>query len=276
MNKILWFINENTINITYKNKAKAAIKKLPFAHSSSKYLLQSKSDNHIGYAYIFKQKNLLNKKEQYGYLRELIMKAIDETGTKIFALLGVEAFMMGYVLNDFKNQFISGAELMSAIFIATLEGLAHSNKICFVIDQYTRLFYYNKIFELFGDISILCENVESIDEYVRTIYENTATSIYVTSNPAILHETDIVFYVSANKNYSTYLTAHNTVLDVFNIIDQSRGANLIHSPSFMDFYDRRITGILLNDMTINASCAQSLLYALDIKFNEYDKEIKLL
>ncbi len=277
MNKILWFINENSIHITYKNKAKAALKKIHFNDNSiSKYLLKNKSDNDIGYAYVFKEKNLVNKKEQYSHLRELIIKAMNDTGIKNFSLLGMESVIMGYALNDFKNQFISGAELTSEIFINTLDGLLHDYKICFVIDQYIGLFYYNKIFELFGQISILCESKNLIEEYIQTIYENTATSIYVTNNPKILKESNIIFYASTNIDYSNYFTSNNIILDLLNMIDENHSGKLIKSPFFMDFYDHRISGILLTDMIINASCAQSLLHVLDINLNEYDKEIKLL
>lgn len=277
MNKILWFINESAIDITYKNKAKAVLKKIPFNNNTtSKYLLKSKSNEHIGYAYIFKEKMLLNKSDQYNSLKELITKGIEETNINIFALLGVEPVMTAYTLNDFKNQFISGVELMCEVFINTLNGLLHKNKICLVIDRYVGLLNYGKIFELFGEISILCENYEAIEEYVRIIYENTATSIYITKNPAVLKQADIVLYSSANKNYINYLNANNIVLDLLGIIDEYYDAKLIKPPAFMDFYNDRISGILINNMVINTSCAQSLLYALNMDFIEYSKEIKLI
>lgn len=277
MNKILWFINESAIDITYKNRAKAVLKKIPFNNNAtSKYLLKSKSNEHIGYAYIFKEKMLLNKSDQYNSLKELITKGIEETNINAFALLGVEPMMAAYTLNDFKNQFISGIELMCEVFISALNGLLHKNRICLVIDRYVGLLNYGKIFELFGEISILCENYETIEEYVRIIYENTATSIYITKNPAILKQADIVFYGSANKNYVNYLNANNIVLDLLDIIDEYYDAKLIKPPAFMDFYNDRISGILINNMIINTSCAQSLLYALNMDFIEYSKEIKLI
>jgi hypothetical protein len=165
---------------------------------------------------------------------------------------------------------------MCEVFISTLNGLLHKNRICLVIDRYVGLLNYGKIFELFGEISILCEDYEAIEEYVRIIYENTATSIYITKNPAILKQADIVFYGSANKNYVNYLNANNIVLDLLGIIDEYYDAKLIKPPAFMDFYNDRISGILINNMIINTSCAQSLLYALNMDFIEYSKKIKLI
>jgi hypothetical protein len=278
MNGILWVINENNKKITYKNKAKLLIKKFSFnGNSYSKYIMNDKYDKQIGYACLYKDKYSLNKQEQFAYLKDLIMKITQEIKINNFSLMGADAEVAGMAMNYFKNQYISGAELMCEIFLNNLNNTYYSDKICFILDGYISLLEYFKIFDLFCEASIVCENAAVLEKYTQDIYLKTATPVYLTSNPEIIKQADIVFFASVNKKYIKYLNPDNIVLDIIDIINEDyKSVKLIKQPRFLDFFDRRICGILLNDMTINASCAQSLLSALKTGLNKYDNELKLI
>jgi len=277
MSEILWFIDEANKKITYKNIAKSFLKKLPIKNNSySKHAIKSREDRHIGYAYVYKSKNAKSKEEQFAYLKELILKTTDETNIKEFSLLGADTHVAFYVMNYFKNQYISGAELMSEIFLMNLNDTFHDSKIGLVIDNYASLLKYYKLFELFKEACILCENSKAIEKYTNDIYLNTATSVYVTSNPSIIKECDIIFFSSLNKKYTKFLCSNNIVLDLNNVIEGFESIKLVKPPKFIDFYENRFSGFFINDMTINTSCAQSLLYALDTDLRSYDKELKLI
>ncbi|NMC56979.1 MAG: hypothetical protein GYA50_07155 [Eubacteriaceae bacterium] len=278
MNEILWFINENNVNITYKNKIKSVLNKLSSNTSSyKKYAIKNKSDRQIGYACIYKERYSSNKQEQFEYLKDIIIKAYEETGIRYFSLYGSDPEIAAYVHNYFKDYYISGAELMCEIFLMNLNNTYFSNKICFVIDGYISLLKYYKIFDLFCEASIICDNVKAFDTITKEIYLQTATSVYLSNNPGIIKQSDIVFFASANKNYIKYLNPDNIVLDIIDIIgDDYKSIKLIKPPKFMDFYENRISGVFLSDMKLNVSCAQSLLYVLNIDLNKYDSELKLI
>lgn len=277
MNEILWFINENNVNITYKNKIKSVLSKLSSNTSYKKYSITNKNGKQIGYACIYKEKYSSNKEEQFEYLKEIILKAYDDTGIKYFSLFGSDPETAVYVYNYFKDYFISGAELMCEIFLMNLNDTYFSNKICFVLDEYISLLKYYKIFELFCEASIICVNVKALESVAREIYLQTATSVYLSGNPDIIKQSDIVFFASANKNYIKYLNEDNVVLDVIDILgDDYKSVKLVTPPKFMDFYENRISGVFISDMKLNVSCAQSLLYALNKDLNKYDSELKLI
>lgn len=278
MNEILWFINENNINIAYKNKVKSVLKKFsPNINSYAKYAIKNKSGRQIGYVCIYKEKYSKNKLEQFEYLKDIITKAYEDTGIKYFSLFGSDPEIAGCIHNYFKNYYICGAELMFEIFLMSLNDTCYSNKICFVLDGYISLLQYYKIFDLFCEVSIICDNIKNLESNAKDIYLQTATSVYLSSNPNIIKESDIVFFASSNKNYIKYLNPDNFVLDINGIIgDDYKSIKIIKPPKFMDFYGNRITGVFLSDMTINVSCAQSLLHVLNIDLNKYDIELKLI
>ncbi|GEM_PF-6373331 len=278
MNEILWFINENNVNITYKNKIKSVLSKLSSNTSSyKKYAITNKSGRQIGYACIYKERYSSNKQEQFEYLKQIILKAYDDTGIKYFSLFGSDPETAVYVHNYFKDYFISGAELMCEIFLMNLNDTYFSNKICFVLDGYTSLLKYYKVFDLFCEASIVCDNVKALESSAKDIYLQTATSVFLSSNPDIIKQSDIVFFVSANKSYIKYLNPDNIILDIIDIIgDDYKSIKIIKPPKFMDFYENRISGVFLSDMKLNASCAQSLLHVLNKDLNKYDSELKLI
>lgn len=277
MNEILWFINENNVSVTYKNKVKSLFKKLSLNGSNKSYPIKNKSDRQIGYAYIYKEKYTQNKIEQFEYLKEIIIKAHEETGVRYFSLFGSDPEIAGYVHKYFKKYYLSGAELMCEIFLMNLNDTFYSNKICFVLDGYISLLEYYKIFDLFCEASIICDNLKVLESSVNEIYLKTATSVYLTSNPNIIKQADVVIFASANQNYIKYLNPNNIILDIFDIISNDYNSlKLIKPPKFMDFYENRISGVFFNDMIINASCAQSMLFVLNISLNKYDTELKLI
>lgn len=277
MNEILWFINENNVNITYKNKIKSVLNKLSSNASYKKYTITNKSERQIGYACIYKEKQLSNKLEQFEYLKDIILKAYDDTGIRYFSLFGSDPQTTVYIHNYFNDYYISGSELMCEIFLMNLNDTYFSNKICFVLDGYISLLKYYKIFDLFCEASIICDNVKALESSAKDIYLQTATSVFLSNNPDIIKHSDIVFFASVNKNYIKYLNPDNVVLDVIDIIsDDYKSIKLVKPPKFMDFYENRISGVFLSDMKINASCAQSLLNVLNIDLNKYDSELKLI